>query len=105
MPSEGRVRFRPRARRDLIALHEYLISRASLAIADRYVARIEAACLALSSFPQRGSLQPHLGPDVRSIGFERRVTIVFRPIAPDVQILRILYGGRDIDQALNDNDG
>jgi toxin ParE1/3/4 len=34
------------------------------------------------------------------MGFERRVTILFRVVEERVEILRILYGGRDVETHL-----
>ena len=100
MPSERGVSFRPLARFDLIALHDYIADASGAGVALRYVERVEAACRSLALFPHRGTFHPDLGGGVRLLGFERRVTIVFRVGDLDVEILRVLYGGRDLDGAL-----
>jgi len=41
-------------------------------------------------------------PRLRTVGFERRATIVFRVEKDAVDIVRILYGGRDLEMALRD---
>jgi toxin ParE1/3/4 len=87
----------------MLALHDYVAEQAGRGVAGGYIARIEAACAALSTFPERGTLQPGLGAGVRTIGFERRITIVFRRIDLDIQILRVLYGGRDLQTLLGPN--
>jgi toxin ParE1/3/4 len=94
------VRFRPSARADLFNLYSYIAKRSGRDRAGKYIDRIEAACLRLGSFPQRGTRQEELGPGLRTIGFERRVTILFR-VTPDmVEIVRVLCGGRDLKEAL-----
>jgi toxin ParE1/3/4 len=100
MPSANRVRFRPEARGDILALHDYIADRSGGVVAGRYIDRIEAACLGLADFPERGMRLGSPGRDLRIIGFERRVTIVFRSLGDDVQIVRVLYGGRDLEANL-----
>jgi toxin ParE1/3/4 len=39
-------------------------------------------------------------PGLRTIGFERRVTIAFRVLKTQVQIITIAYGGRDFESEL-----
>ena len=48
----------------------------------------------------RGTQHDDLLPGLRIIGMERRVTIAFRIVGKTVEILRILYGGRDVQAAL-----
>ena len=48
----------------------------------------------------RGTQHDDLLPGLRIIGMERRVTIAFRIDGNTVEILRILYGGRDVQAAL-----
>jgi len=59
------------------------------------VRKIEAACMALSMFPERGIVRDAIGSGVRVVGFERRASILFRVDGEQVLILRILYGGQD----------
>jgi toxin ParE1/3/4 len=40
------------------------------------------------------------GRGIRTMGFERRATIVFRVKAREVVIVRIFYGGRDYEHGL-----
>lgn len=71
------VRFRPSAEDDLTALYDYIADVASPRIAGNYLDRIEKTCLSLATFPTRGTARDDLAPDIRTIGFERRVTIAF----------------------------
>jgi toxin ParE1/3/4 len=97
---EYEVFFRPRARKDLIAIYRYIAKHSSPRIAGNYVHRIEKFCLLLASFPERGTAIPERAPVLRTIGFERRVTILFKVGEERVEILRILYGGRDLEGEL-----
>lgn len=91
------VVFRPRAEADLNELYDFLSERAGPDRAIAYISRIELACQALCHFPERGLLRNDLAPGVRLIGFERRASIAFLVEADCVRIVRIFYGGRDIE--------
>jgi len=54
----------------------------------------------LAVFPERGTRRDDLGQGIRTLGFERRVTIVFRLVADEVEIVTIAYGGRDFEGEL-----
>jgi toxin ParE1/3/4 len=69
------------------------------------VERLIAACAGLTQFPERGMAQDDIAPGIRILGFERRVVIAYRVRAGEVEIVRVLYGGRDLDRAFNANDG
>ena len=90
-----KVVFRPSARSDLFAIYNYIEKESSAVRAGGYIDRIEAACMALSTVPERGIVRDAIGPGVRVVGFERRVSILFRVDEEQVLILRVLYGGQD----------
>ena len=96
-----RVEFEPTAIRDLQEIYDFVAARADDVVAERYVDRIHDACEALAHAPQRGTLRRELGENVRTIGFERRVTILFAVSVAEklVVILGVLYGGRDVARA------
>lgn len=81
---------------DLDNLYSIISQKSSFQIADNYLSRIEQSCLSLATFPERGTAVPGGLPGLRTMGFERRVTILFRVETETVEILRILYGGRDL---------
>jgi toxin ParE1/3/4 len=90
------VYFRPRARKDIVALYRYIAKRSSHKIAGNYIRRIEKACLSLALFPQRGTSVPSIVSGLRTMGFERRATILFHVGEDTVEILRVYYGGQDL---------
>ena len=92
-----KVVFRPSAEADLNELYDYLSERAGPDRAIAYIGRIERACDALRDFPKRGSSRDDLAPRIRLIGFERRASIAFLVEPECVRIVRIFYGGRDIE--------
>jgi toxin ParE1/3/4 len=87
------------ARADLIELIGYLEDRFGTASVRNFIDRIEEFCLSLGSMPNRGTAHFDLRPGLRTVGFERRVTIAFRVKSDSVAILRILYGGRSVEKA------
>jgi toxin ParE1/3/4 len=95
-----RVIFTRRAERHIEALHAYIADKASEIRADAYIARIAAFCAGLATFPMRGRERDDLLPGLRTIGFERRVTVAFVVSADTALIEGIFYGGRDFETAL-----
>ncbi|MGA2851412.1 MAG: type II toxin-antitoxin system RelE/ParE family toxin [Terracidiphilus sp.] len=99
-----RVAFTRGAQADLHSLFDYLAHRFSFPNAQRYVEQIEKTCLSLGIMPNRGTERSDLRPGLRTMGFRRRVTIAFRVKEDSVTILRILYGGRSAESALEDEE-
>jgi toxin ParE1/3/4 len=97
-----RVIFTPRAERHVDSLHEYITGRSSEGRADGYIARIVAFCTGLTTFPLRGQRRDDLLPSLRTIGFERRITIAFVVTANAVLIEGIFYGGQDFEAFFHD---
>ena len=95
-----RIIFTRRAERHIDALHAYIADKTSDVRADAYVARIVAFCTGLATFPMRGRKRDDLLPGLRTIGFERRVTIAFVVAADAVLIEGIFYGGQDFEAAM-----
>jgi toxin ParE1/3/4 len=99
-----KVVFRPEAENDLFALYSYIAEKSGHARAGGYIARIEAACLNLAGFSERGSPRDDLAPGIRILSFERRVVIAFRVRQDVVRIVRVFYAGRDFQTALEGSD-
>ena len=78
-------------------LYDYIALRDGNELAIGYIDRIEDCCCNLSFFPDRGIRRDELRPGLRILGFERRAVIAFLVNADRVTILRILYGGRDLE--------
>lgn len=99
-----RVGFEPEAEADLLAIYEYIKADGGLMRAGAYVARITEACMALSTFPERGIRRDDLAPGLRILGFERRAAIVFRIQGDTVRIIGVSYGGRNYEARLRPSD-
>jgi toxin ParE1/3/4 len=98
------VRFSALAEDDLFELYHFIAGEAGRHVAGGYIERIEAACLKLEMFPERGTRRDDIRPGLRTVGFERRVTIVFQVGSSEVLIVRILYGGQEFDHGLRMDD-
>jgi toxin ParE1/3/4 len=93
------VRFTVAAVNDLTAIFDFVAERASARVAEAFVARLEAACFALDIAPHRGTARDDLRPGLRTVGVERRATILFTvdDAKAQVVVLGVFYGGRDVD--------
>jgi toxin ParE1/3/4 len=95
-----KVFFQPEAEADLQALYRYIAEKSGLNIADNYIDRIEVACMGLATFPNHGVRREDIAPGLRTISFERRVTIAYRVLKTRVEIVTIAYAGRDFESDL-----
>lgn len=93
---EYSLRFHQAARDDLSRLYQWIADEGGSTRAAAYLARIEAACLRLRSFPLLGRADDDLGPGLRVLGFERRAAIIYRIAESRIDILAIYHGGRDL---------
>ena len=98
------VIFAPEALADLTSIYDRIAGEASPERALAYVERLQRYCLAFATFPERGMRRDDLRPGLRTIGYRRRVTIAFHITLERVVIDRVLYGGRDVEGLLADDD-
>jgi toxin ParE1/3/4 len=84
-----------RAESDLCEIWLY-ISEQSVAAADQFLETIEDKCQLLAAHPELGQSRPELAPRLRSFSVGRYV-IFYRPIEDGIELVRVIYGGRDID--------
>ena len=94
------ISFRPLAEADLFGLYRYIAEETGHEVAGAYIDRIEATCMALETFPERETRRDDIRPGLRTMGFERRATILFLVKRDAVEIVRIVYGGQDHERAL-----
>lgn len=94
------VRFSDEALADLTGVFDYLLPLAGETTARAFVARLEAACLDLEVFPERGSTRDDIRPGLRVIGYRRQATIAFAVKEGHVLILRVFGRGRDVEGIL-----
>jgi toxin ParE1/3/4 len=99
-----KVYFRRQVEAALFGLYEYIAGKSGVIVVGNYMDRAEAACLALAIFPERGTRRDDILRGLRTVGFERRVTIAFRVLKTRVEIVTIAYGGRNFERVLRDDD-
>jgi toxin ParE1/3/4 len=92
---ERKVVFRSRAVDSMNGLYDYIAAESGPVVARNYINRIYDYCESFAVFPERGTRREDIATGVRKIGFERRVTIVFRVLADRVEIMKVAYGGRN----------
>ena len=90
-----KVTYANAARDDLAAIYDWVNERAGKAAAARYVGRLQDFCENLDIASERGTLRPDILPGLRTLGFERRVTIAFMVDDDTVRILRLFAAGKD----------
>jgi plasmid stabilization system protein ParE len=98
------VYFTPEAQQHLDELETHIARVGPPAVAARYVDSIVDFCENLQTFPHRGTRRDDLRPGLRTLGFRRRVTILFEVTDDTVNILGIYYGGQDYEAALRDGE-
>jgi toxin ParE1/3/4 len=90
-----KVEFTLLAERQLENLYNYIADHSSEQIAERYITRIMISCEKLAEFPNRGTRHDDILSGLRTVGFERRVTIAFL-VSPDTVLIEgMFYGGQD----------
>jgi toxin ParE1/3/4 len=97
---KAKITFRPQAETDLFDLYHYIAQESGFELAGQYIDRIEEACLALATFPERGRKRDDIRPGLRILGFERRASLVFQVKRTEVVVIRVLYGGQDLERIL-----
>ncbi len=94
------VTLRPEAVADLESLYDY-IAPDSPERAIAFIRRIRSRCESLSQLPKAGRARDDLRPGLRLVAFERRVVIAYALRETRIDVLRILYRGRDVDAVLS----
>ena len=95
-----RVVFAPKSSRDFDWIYGVVANNAGHSVAVAYIRRIEQFCRSLALAAERGHQRDDLLSGLRVVGFEKRVTIAFIVHADTVAIMRVFYGGVNIDDAL-----
>lgn len=98
------VIFTPRAERQLNDLYEYISDNSGEVRAEKYVGGIITDCLALSTFPNRGTKRDDIRPNLRTKGYAKRVTMAFsvNDVTNIVVIHGVFYGGQNFEPLLHE---
>lgn len=93
----------PRAERDLINLWQYIADESSDTRADAFLDRVLNKLELLAEQPGIGRQRDELKPNLRSHPIGRYVVFYF-PLDDGIDVVRVLYGGRDIDAVFADEE-
>ena len=89
-----RVELSAQARLDVFAIYAAIEAEAGSARANAYIGRVERRLSILAEFQLAGAAAAWIGPGIRSLAFERRITIAYLPGLDSVQVPRVLYADR-----------
>ena len=98
-----RVRVTPSARRDILAIWEF-IARDDPDAADRRIDRLESAAALLARMPRAGHQRPDLADERHLFWTVGSYVVVYRPLRlgagargqSGIAVVRVLHGARDI---------
>jgi toxin ParE1/3/4 len=92
---QRRVVISPDASEDITSIYKQIAQAADATVANTYIDRLEAYIAGFEIASERGTLRTDLRPNVRIVGFERRITIAFKVKQDHVEILRCFRGGQN----------
>jgi toxin ParE1/3/4 len=85
---------------DIDAITAFSVEQFGKAVADAYLAGLEAACNQLRLYPEMAATYPRLRPAMRCLIY-RRHRIFYRLTGETVLIVRILHHAQDVKRAMN----
>ena len=94
-----RIGYEPEARTDLDDIYGWIAREGGVRIADGFVSRLGTFCDGLENSPLRGPIHNELKVGVRTVTFEKSVTVAFLVSGDRVDIVRFLYRGRNLAAA------
>ncbi|GLU28325.1 hypothetical protein Brsp01_35580 [Brucella sp. NBRC 12950] len=86
-----------------MALYDWIAERASPDTALGYIDRLESYIRGFDYASERGTLRNDIREGLRTVWFERRVTIAFNVTAQEVIVLGLFYGGQNWQEALSEH--
>lgn len=95
------VRYTTLANLDLEETVRFLAKERGAATAHRFVERIDERCRAVAEMPGMGRSREELAAGLRSVP-EGNHVIFYRPAPDGIEVVRILYGARDIEAVFRD---
>lgn len=94
------VVYAPEAEADLLTLYDQIADAASPSVAIGYLNRVKTWLASFSTASERGTRRDDVRPGLRTIGFERRITVAFTVTPDSVVVQRVFYGGQNWDEDL-----
>ena len=99
-----KVTYRETASTDILDVYRWVYE-VSLdpVTAERFTARLVAACERIGAVPLGGRPRDDLLPGLRTVPFEKRAVIAYFIEAETVVITNVIYGGRDYESLFLDD--
>jgi toxin ParE1/3/4 len=97
---QRRVVLTPEAIDDLTDIYSQIAIAGGMAVATRYIQSLRAYVNGFDIASERGTPRPDLREGLRTIGFERRITITFAVFDEHVEILRFFRGGQNWEKKI-----
>lgn len=88
-------RITPQAEADLVEVWHY-VANGGAERADAFIDKVFKQCQRLAQFPGMGRARDSLAPNLRSFPVKPFV-IFYRPMDDTVEIIRVLFGARDME--------
>ena len=93
------VRVLATANADIKAIYDWIVEVSGQPdVAEKFILLIYERCGQLVDFPEIGVARDDLLPGLRLLPFERRAAIFYRIVGDEVQIVNVLYKGRDYNE-------
>jgi toxin ParE1/3/4 len=97
----ARVLLRPRAKRDLDQIGDYIAERGGDDRADRMLDRIAQAMHRIADHPLTGRTRDELQSGLRSVPIQSYI-IFYVPLPDGIRVVRVLHGARDSSSIFED---
>ena len=94
---------RERALVDLLDMHDYITEQSGDARADTFIRRIEKKLVLAAEYPKTGRKRDELREGLRSLVIGRYGAF-YLILTDGLELVRVLYGGRDIPTLFADED-
>ena len=95
----SRVRLRPQAELDILEIWTY-IAEDNFAAADRWVDALNDSFALWATQPALGRPRDEVDAGLRRLACGRYV-VFYETLADGIDVIRVLHGSRDVDQAFN----
>ena len=99
-----RLEFHPGARIEIFQIGDWIADFSGRRVANKITRDIQSAINSLRTWPERGNLQPHIGPKIRAIPVGEKAVITFEVDQEHriVLIYTVTDGGQDWESRTRD---
>jgi toxin ParE1/3/4 len=91
----GRFRLTDPAIQDIEQIADYIAQQSGLDRAERFLTELDGKFAKIAQFPKLGRQRNEILPNLRSLPIDNYL-ILYMPIDPNIDILRVVSGYRDL---------